>query len=183
MAQTRALFSHWGYDVDDFADQLIVDLGAGSKLRSKCFRRARIVAIEPLANRFRESLSWSDLYEAERVYSVGAETVIPELDGSIAFIMCVNVLDHVYDYSKVLRNAYRMLKPGGELLLSVDLHSGYESDLMHPVNLDRSQLCATVCQAGFSILREYDGLPLPNSDNYGHGRACTLVGRKPLDAG
>lgn len=180
--QTVTLLTSWGYRREDFADQLIVDLGAGSKFRSKFFSRARIVAIEPLASRFLRSIEWTDLKDAYRVYACEAEKELPELAGQVHFVMCINVLDHVHDHKKVLHNVHRMLRPGCEFLLSVDLHSaretGLRSGLMHPVNLSKAALRADLLETGFTIAREYDGLPLTNVNAYGHGSAYTVISRK-----
>jgi SAM-dependent methyltransferase len=181
MNQTISLLKFWGYKSDDFADQLIADLGAGSKLRSKFFQRARIIAIEPLANEFIRSIDWTDLNDAYRVYACPAETELTELAGQIHFLMCINVLDHVYDYKKILQNVSKMLKPKGEFLLSVDLHTNGKVDPMHPVNLDEDCLKRSLLASGLKIVREYRGLPLPHSNTYnkyGPGEAYTVVARK-----
>ena len=176
MNQTHTLLKFWGYKRDHFPDQLIVDLGAGSKLRSKFFQRSRIIAIEPLANDFIRNISWTDLTHAYHVYACPAETELPELTETIHFVMCINVLDHTYDYKNILKNVFRMLRPEGELLLSVDLHHGV--DAMHPVRIDKDHLKATLRATGMTIVREYDGLPLSHSNNYGHGMAYTVISRK-----
>ena len=47
---SEALFEHFGFSRDSFVDKTLVDLGAGSRLRTAYFRDARIVVIEPLAD-------------------------------------------------------------------------------------------------------------------------------------
>lgn len=58
-----------------------MDLGAGSKLRTKFFTDAKIIAIEPLAEKFMKEIEWCDLKDAYRVYSRPAEDFIGELEG------------------------------------------------------------------------------------------------------
>lgn len=164
---------------DAFDGQLIVDIGAGSRLRSRYFERARIVAIEPLADRFVSTIKWSDLREAAELQSIPAEQFVEHLAGQAAFVMCINVLDHVFDPDSVVRNAFRYLEPGGDFLLAVDLHAHGEAGHMHPVHVDRAGLRRMLDAAGFSIEREFDGLGPTGANSFGHGQAYTVVARRP----
>ena len=112
----------FGYTADSWDDKIVIDLGCGSKLRSKFFTHAKIIAIDPLASKFLKTIAWSDLKEAYKVYSRPAESLITRLQNTADFIMCINVLDHVYNADKVLQNCYNYLKEDGEFLLSVDMH-------------------------------------------------------------
>jgi SAM-dependent methyltransferase len=179
MEHTAALFRWWGYQPTGFEGRRIVDIGAGSRLRSRYFTGARVVAIEPLAERFTRTIPWADLKEADAVYATPAEKRIPELVASASFAMCLNVLDHTYDPWAVLTNAYAYLQPGSEFVLSVDLHDHGEAGLSHPVHLTRADLQAGLARAGFDIIREYDGLGPTGTDSYGHGRAYTAIARRP----
>lgn len=176
MQQTEHLMMHWGYSPDDFADQLVVDLGCGSRLRSKFFRQARLVGVEPLADRFVKTIRWSDLKEAEAIYSQSAEEPLPKLEGKAAFVMSINVLDHVYDWRKVVANVFTILQPGGQFLLSVDLHE--RRSLTHPTSLNRETLLDELTRTGFIVERTYDELPL-ESRAYGEGEAFTVIATKP----
>jgi SAM-dependent methyltransferase len=178
MEETIQIMEGFGFQRSDFAHELIVDMGAGSKLRSRFFTKAKIVAIEPLADEFK-SIHFCDYDQAHAVHAEPAEARLPQYDEQIRFLMCMNVLDHVFDYEAVLRNMWTMLGPGGVLLLSVDLHDAAEADPMHPVNLDKPTLRAAVENMGFKIQREYDGMPDGNRKSYGHGTAYTIVAEKP----
>jgi 2-polyprenyl-3-methyl-5-hydroxy-6-metoxy-1,4-benzoquinol methylase len=171
MAQSDALFRHWGYAPTDFADLMVVDIGAGSRLRSLFFTDGRVVAIEPLARQFMSRIPWCDLDHAEKVFARPAEQPVPELDEQAALVMCVNVLDHVSHPEVVLDNASRMLGSRGQLLLSVDMHDA--ADYMHPMSLSVAELRSALLARGLVILREYYGLP--HAPAYGHGEAYTVV--------
>ncbi len=171
MASTTRLFEAFGFSADDFAEQVVVDVGAGSKLRSRFFAKARLAAVEPLADDFVEEIPWCDLDQAESLYSEPAEKMIESLRGQASLAMCINVLDHTYDPQVILDNIRAYLKEDGLFLLSVDLHGG--ADDLHPVALTRETLGEMLGKAGFELVRAYDGLP--NSPYYGHGLAYTLV--------
>ena len=42
-----------------------------------------------------------------------------ELDGEYDLILCLNVLEHVYDYDVAVANLHRALTPGGRLVVAV----------------------------------------------------------------
>jgi 2-polyprenyl-3-methyl-5-hydroxy-6-metoxy-1,4-benzoquinol methylase len=178
MADTARLFEAFGFKADDFAGQLVVDAGAGSRLRSRFFAKARLAAIEPLANDFIREIPWCDLDQAQYLYSEPAEKMMEPLCGQAAMVMCINVLDHTYDPQSILDNIRAYLRLDGVFLLSVDLHAG--ADEMHPVALTRQALSEMLAKAGFEPARAYEGLP--NSPYYGHGLAWTLVLR-PSEGG
>jgi len=166
MKQTRELFMKWDINEDDFANEYVLDLGCGPRLRSKYFRQAKLIAVDPLADKYLQGLEWSDLRDAEKVYSIPAEQAIPELKGQISMIMCINVLDHVFDYVAVLQNAYNLLKDGGLFLLSVDLHE--DPSLTHPIPLIYDTLKSELLRIGFSSEKEWDDAV------YGEGEAYTF---------
>ena len=171
MTQSDALLRNWGYAPNDFAGLTVVDIGAGSRLRSLFFAEAKIVAIEPLACEFMSRIEWCDLDHAAKVIARPAEQPVPELDRQAALVMCVNVLDHVSDPEALLDNASRMLENRGQLLLSVDMHDG--ADYMHPIGLSADYLRSALLTRGLAVVREYYGLP--HAPAYGHGAAYTVV--------
>jgi len=156
---------------DDFNGKAVLDIGAGSRLRSKFFRGAKIVVLDALADRYSKELAWSDIRDADTIYSKSAEEFIPDLKGEISLAMCINVLDHTYNPEQILRNVAEYLKPVGQVIVSVDLHD--RADEMHPIGLNRSLLIAMVERAGFTIERQYLGLPEKKA--WGHGLAYSLV--------
>lgn len=49
---------------------------------------------------------------------VDIEKKFPIEDNAYDSIICLNVLEHIFDYSNALRESYRVLKDGGTLILS-----------------------------------------------------------------
>ena len=56
-------------------------------------------------------------------------------------ILCMNVLEHVFDFKKAIDNIYKALKPGGTALIFVP---GFYPYMMSPVTIGGFQniLCA-----------------------------------------
>ncbi|HLA04450.1 MAG TPA: methyltransferase domain-containing protein [Syntrophales bacterium] len=175
MKQTDYLFRLFGYQPDSFKDKFVIDIGSGSKLRSKFFTGSKIIAIEPLADSFVKELSWSDLKDAHKFFSSPAEEFHNELSGTGDFVMCINVLDHVIDPEDIFSNCQRYLKNGGEFLLSVDFHKGL--DLMHPVKLNEEYINKMAQKYKFTLSRKHDGLG-SYGKCYGKGTAHTYIFKK-----
>ena len=102
MNQTNLLFEHFGLKPGDYSGKTVIDLGAGSKLRSRYFSEAELIAIEPLADRFLKEIDWCDLAQAHEVYSVPAETKIESCVGRADLLISINVLDHCYDFERII---------------------------------------------------------------------------------
>jgi SAM-dependent methyltransferase len=166
------LFEGFGFQAQQFAGRTVVDIGAGSHLRTRFFQEATVVAVEPLANDYLEQIEWCELADADVVHSVSAEKRIDELQGTADLVVCINVLDHTYNPETILENMHDYLQENGQFLLSVDLH-GETNDGMHPVELTIPSLIELVCERGFAIDRGY--LYLPYQRTYGHGDAVTFV--------
>lgn len=73
---------------------------------------------------------------------------LPFNDGLTDLVVCINVLDHVFDVETCMRQMDRVLKPGGFLVLGQDLSNEEDyaqapeswKDVGHPIKLDESEL-------------------------------------------
>lgn len=169
------LLRSWGFNESDYSGQMVVDLGAGSKLRTRFFKDAELVVIEPLADKFLKEIPWCDLNDAQKVYSTAAEERIAELEGQADFVMSVNVLDHCYDFQLIIENIYSYLKKGGLAFLSFDEH--FITDKMHPLVLTDSICSKIFLDLGFTIEQKTRGFSedvfqVTQRHNYGHGTYC-----------
>lgn len=153
--QSDRFFKALGYDKAEFSQKWIIDVGAGSRLRTHFFNEARIAAIEPLASKFRK-LPQCDFDKAEKVFACSAEQFIPELKNIANLIVCINVLDHVYNPTQVIRNCSSYLKQDGEFILQTDYHP-VTSDLTHPCEFTKAKLVEIFRANGFEIVHEYEG--------------------------
>lgn len=171
---TKLLFESFGFSPNDFDGKTILDLGAGSKLRTKFFKNADIIAIEPLIDNFKH-LAHFDISDSKAYYSVGIEQYISELENSVDYALSINVLDHCLDFELCIKNIFRYLKPGAEAFLSFDCH--FYTDALHPLILTK-QVCTPIFEnAGFSISKFTEGhsgayQEKMKNNSYGHGVSC-----------
>lgn len=169
MDQTARLFRHFGFAPDDYVGKTVVDVGAGSKLRTKFFQDARLIVVEPLADRFLSEITWSDLRDADEVHSRPAEQLIESLVGNADLVVSINVLDHCFDFPQIVKNIEQYLKPDGLAFLSFDMHA--EADEMHPLSLTE-ETCAPIFEAANLVTEKVTtgvGDALGGPQTYGHG--------------
>jgi SAM-dependent methyltransferase len=164
------LWEHFGFRADQLAGKTVVDVGAGSRLRTRFFTGARIVAIEPLADRFR-ALDFSDLNTAAACYSTAGEVRLPELVGQADAVVSVNALDHGYDFDTAIENIAAYLKPNASAFLSFDLHE--QADEMHPLLLTEASCRQLFANVGLAVVFVRRGVG-PFGRNYGHGEAINF---------
>lgn len=174
---TKILFNNFGFNELDFVGGIIIDLGAGSKLRTKYFKNAKIVAIEPLANKYLSAISWCDLSDAWKLFSRPAEEYIEELRNTADLIISINVLDHCLYFDKIIRNIFSYLKSGAFAFLSFDSHK--KSDFMHPLKLSQDICDKKIKEIGFKIEKYSTGIG-PNRHSYGHGHTLNYWLRKEI---
>lgn len=114
--RNRVLGSAWG-DFLSMVEQvppgtLVLDLGAGEATLRASLAHARYIALD----RGIGHGGWD--YSALDV--VADANAIPLGDGTVDFIVCKQVLEHVADPIALLREARRVLVEGGTLLLSTN---------------------------------------------------------------
>jgi SAM-dependent methyltransferase len=169
MNQTDRLLRHFGFTPEQYAGKVVVDVGAGSMLRTRFFTGAHLVVVEPLADRFVADIPACDLNDAAELYSLPAEELIEGLVGRADLVISINVLDHCFDFPEIARNIREYLAPGGLAFLSFDMHD--KADHMHPLSLTEKTCKPIFDKAGLSIEKVTTGVGdvLGGSQTYGHG--------------
>jgi SAM-dependent methyltransferase len=82
----------------------------------------------------------------------------PLPDASFDAVVLLNVLEHIDDDVQALRQIFRLLKPGGFVVLEVPagphLYDNYDKALMHFRRYSMSGLVANLERTGFSVVRK-----------------------------
>jgi|GEM_PF-2343270 2-polyprenyl-3-methyl-5-hydroxy-6-metoxy-1,4-benzoquinol methylase len=139
--QTARLFIHLGFTPEQYRGKVVIDIGAGSRLRTLFFKDAYIVAIEPLAEVFMKEIEWCDLHKAQELYCRPAEEFIEALRNRGDLIISINTLDHCYNFERIMDNIREYMKPDALAFLSFD--SRRFTDKYHPLILTR-EVCERV---------------------------------------
>jgi glycosyltransferase involved in cell wall biosynthesis len=99
-------------------------------------------------------------------------------------VVCINVLEHIEDDEKVLRNFYQLLRPGGHALLLVPadprLYSAVDKTLGHYRRYTREEMVAKMQQAGFDVVESKGFNRLGSLGWFVSGK---VLGRTTLSAG
>jgi len=172
MERSGKLFEFYGLNKGNYVGKTVIDLGAGSRLKSKYFSGARVIAIEPLAEQYMAEIEWCDLGQAQALYARPAEEKIIDLIGEADLLISINVLDHCFDFEKVTENIRDYLKPDGLAFLSFDKHD--VADKMHPLELNETICEQVFIRQGLKIVKfnmGFGGL-LGDKQTYGFGDYC-----------
>jgi SAM-dependent methyltransferase len=146
--QWKDIFTKFGLDKQYFRNKVLLDIGCGSRPALSYFSKYNEKhCMEPLLddlikvhkhkdNNFPGHTPWHDkddlpdtdigkwfTEEDYKLHSVPYETLVPELENKVDFILCWNVLDHGYDWQAGLSNMLTYLKKGGLLLLGTDFEA------------------------------------------------------------
>jgi len=82
----------------------------------------------------------------------------PLPDQSVDVLVMLNVLEHIEDDDSALKNALKLLKPGGSLVIEVPagpyLFDGYDAELHHFRRYSATELKRKLSGAGFIIVRQ-----------------------------
>ena len=82
----------------------------------------------------------------------------PLPEKSVDVLVMLNVLEHIEDDVSALKNAMKLLKPGGSLVIEVPagphLYDGYDAELHHFRRYSATELKRKLSEAGFMVLRQ-----------------------------
>jgi glycosyltransferase involved in cell wall biosynthesis len=99
-------------------------------------------------------------------------------------IVCINVLEHIENDAKVLRNFYELLQPGGHAMLLVPanprLYTAVDKALGHYRRYTREELVTKMRNAGFDVVQSMGFNRLGSLGWFVSGK---LLGRTTLSAG
>jgi SAM-dependent methyltransferase len=156
-------------DAGFFAGKVVVDIGPGPLgFPDACPARISI-GVDPLAGRYAEHGLL--LPDSPAVYVSAAGERMPLLTDGADVVLARDSLDYVDDPEAVIREARRILRPGGTLILLFDVDSVPNPD--KPQMLTMARIRAGL--SGMEIVREHH-----RDDPFGHvGHSVVVVARAP----
>jgi 2-polyprenyl-6-hydroxyphenyl methylase/3-demethylubiquinone-9 3-methyltransferase len=102
----------------DWQGRAVLDLGCAGGFMAEALdaRGARVTGIDPAAAAVAAATAHAARTGREIRYDVGVGEALPYDDGAFDAVVCVDVLEHVSDLSRVLAEVARVLRPGGLFL-------------------------------------------------------------------
>jgi dolichyl-phosphate beta-glucosyltransferase len=137
----------------DRRDGYLVDVGAGAGGVTMLlgWPLRRLVAVDGS-----ESLAASAHKRHSVLAAVGAGERLPIREGSVATVTLLDVIEHLQNPDQTLREIWRVLRPGGHLVVTVPAHdwlwSGADELLGHVRRYTRPLLRSHLAAAGFRPL-------------------------------
>lgn len=123
----------------------ILDIGAG-KERSSYFRFLRLASEHKIT-----SIDITNERKPDIIADL--EKGFPVEDNKFDYVMCFNLLEHIYDYQKVVNECFRVLKSGGVLLGAVPFIMHYHADPNDYFRYTHQALEKIFQTAGFSEIK------------------------------
>ena len=102
----------------DWDGLAVLDLGCAGGFMAEALatRGAKVTGVDPAAQAINAARAHADEAGLEIQYYVGVGEKLSYEDATFDVVVCVDVLEHVEDLTKVLAEVARVLKPGGLFL-------------------------------------------------------------------
>ncbi|MEM7778682.1 MAG: bifunctional 2-polyprenyl-6-hydroxyphenol methylase/3-demethylubiquinol 3-O-methyltransferase UbiG [Pseudomonadota bacterium] len=102
----------------DWTDKDVLDLGCAGGFMAEALasKGARVTGIDPAADAIEAAKRRATLVGQNIQYDVGVGEALPYADAAFDAVVCVDVLEHVTDLTKVAAEVARVLRPGGMFL-------------------------------------------------------------------
>ena len=156
---------HWWYrgrrrileklmrSLDLAPDSQILDAGCGSGRNMVDFARLGAVTGVDISDASVERARLRDVGEVVQC----SITTLPFADDHFDLAVCLDVIEHIEDEQGALRELYRVVRPGGSLLIAVPAYQWLwsEHDVInhHQRRYTRATLSAAAAQAGWETVR------------------------------
>ena len=108
----------WFDTLIDWQGRAVLDLGCAGGFMAEALaqRGAQVTGIDPAAAAIVAARSHAQTAGHDIAYDVGMGEALPYSDAAFDAVVCVDVLEHVADLSRVLAEVARTLRPGGLFL-------------------------------------------------------------------
>ncbi|MBK5926777.1 bifunctional 2-polyprenyl-6-hydroxyphenol methylase/3-demethylubiquinol 3-O-methyltransferase UbiG [Rhodobaculum claviforme] len=102
----------------DWRDRAVLDLGCAGGFMAEALaeRGAHVTGIDPAARAIAAARAHAEARGHDIAYDIGVGEALPYADAGFDAVVCVDVLEHVADLTRVLAEVARVLRPGGLFL-------------------------------------------------------------------
>jgi 2-polyprenyl-3-methyl-5-hydroxy-6-metoxy-1,4-benzoquinol methylase len=155
-------YNNWVFSMyKDFVGKRVLDIGSGyGTFISFISNREYVAAVEPSEECYKYLKA--EFSKNKNIDIFKSDINAPELlskvrEKGIDTVICLNVLEHIEDDKKVVRNIHGILKPGGKFILFVPalniIYGTLDEALGHYRRYDKKELELMLIEAGFKIVK------------------------------
>ncbi len=141
----------------------VLDAGCGPAGIFMVLEELKVDALDPLLAAYEERLAHFNRARYPQVNFI--QEPLENLDAQAKYdaIFCLNAINHVADIERAMDALVTALKPGGQLLLSIDAHNFVflkkifqllPGDILHPHQYDLEEYRSLLTSRGLSIQQE-----------------------------
>ena len=126
--------------------------------------QAEVTALDPLLSQYESQLAHFSKAMYPGVQFEESPLELFQTQEQYDLIFCLNAINHVSNLETALDGLIATLKPGGQLILSTDVHRHsflkmlfrwLPGDLLHPQQNDLEEYRAMLTRKGISVAQEY----------------------------
>jgi SAM-dependent methyltransferase len=161
--RAQQVFSQAQPFLDGFSNISALEIGPGPIGLINYLRFEERYALDPLENFYGAQPEVIKARDKHVHYSQGTGEDISSLHKTFSFIIMDNVLDHVKDPHRVLKELYKNLGPGGVVFISLNIYKPFgvfirnmmelvQLDKGHPYSFSQSSFCSIIEKNGFEIM-------------------------------
>jgi SAM-dependent methyltransferase len=158
-------FNRWMYQtIRPYCSGSILEIGSGIGNISQFFLGDKMeISLSDLSADYFKMLDtrFSDFTNLKNLFTLDfaekeLEIKYPQLIGQFNTVFALNVLEHVPDHEQAIRNCYKLLKPGGKLVILVpafqSLFNQFDVGLEHQRRYTKKSLKKVMIIPGFQIV-------------------------------
>jgi 2-polyprenyl-3-methyl-5-hydroxy-6-metoxy-1,4-benzoquinol methylase len=161
-------FNNWTFDsIKSFCEGNILEIGSGiGNISSRFIDKGYQLTLSDIRKNYCDFLSQKFPEQAKQNSILNVDLVLPEFDtnyatlfGKFDTVFALNVVEHIKNDSTAVANCYKLLKPGGKLILLMpafqSLYNSFDKELHHYKRYNRKMMENLFIENKFRIIKSF----------------------------
>jgi len=158
-------YNQWIYDnIKEYVGSRILEVGCGLGNLTRFFIDKELILAIDIKREYVVGLKKNiDCTDSNNLISlqhdIVSDNLRPLLGKQFDTAICLNVLEHIEDDQKAIKNIFQLLIPGGTLILLVPafqfLYGTLDKELQHQRRYSKTELTGKIEKAGFRLKKHF----------------------------